>query len=571
MKILIVGGVAGGASAAARARRLSETATIIMFERGEHISFANCGLPYHIGKVIEDRNSLLLMTPEKFRARTNIDVRTLQEVTAIDRDRKVVTVHNLNSGETYEESYDTLILSTGSSPIRPTIPGADDPDVFPLWTIPDMDRIISRVQDGARRAVVVGAGFIGLEVAENLRERGLEVQVVELMPQVLPTLDKEMAQPLAAELTRHGIGLHLGRRVVELQRPTAEEVNGKAIHVKLDNGDELQADFVVLSIGVRPNSELAAAADLELAPRKGILVNAKMQTSDPSIYAVGDVVASRDLVYGDVAQIPLAGPANRQGRIAAETLFGRKTSYRGTLGTAVVKVFNQTAASSGWTERRLKEVAKAYHKIYLHPASNATYYPGAEMFTLKLLFDAEGRILGVQAVGGKGVDKRVDVIATAMRGGMTVYDLEELELAYAPPFGSAKDPVNFAGMVAANVLHGDTAVVHCDAIPKDAVLLDVREPAEIEAGALPGAVKIPLGKLRERLGELPTDRLIVSYCRVGLRGYLAERILKENGIKAANLSGGWLTWKLFNPDPVRRVVPAAGCGGATETRRTASC
>ena len=437
MKIIIVGGVAGGASAAARARRLSESAEIILVERGEYISFANCGLPYHIGNLIENRGSLLLITPEKFRARTQIDVRTLQEVTAIDRAGKRVTLQDLRSGRSYEESYDKLILSTGSSPIRPPIPGADDPDVFQLWTIPDMDRIVARIQQGARRAVVIGAGFIGLEVAENLRHRGLEVALVELLPQVLSTLDREMTQPLNSELSRHGISLHLGRKVVEIRRQSGD------LHVQLDDSSAVATDFVVLSVGVRPNSELAAAAGLTLTPRNGIQVNEKMETSDSAIYAVGDVAAARDLVFGEPALFPLAGPANRQGRIAAEN---------------------------------------------------------------------------------------------------------ELELAYAPPFGSAKDPVNFAGMVAANALCGDTTPVQCDAVPGDALLLDVREPAEVEAGSLPGSQAIPLGQLRGRLNELPKDKRIVAFCRVGLRGYLAERILKENGFNAANLSGGLLTWKLFNPE-----------------------
>ncbi len=548
MKLIVVGGVAGGASAAARARRLNEDAEIIMIERGEFISFANCGLPYHVGNVISERSDLLVMTPENFRKRTNIDVRTLQEVAAINRDKKTVSIKNLNSGKTYEESYDKLILSTGSSPIRPPIPGADDPDVMQLWTIPDMDRILSRVKEGAKRAVVVGGGFIGLEIAENLRKRDLDVTLVELLPQVLPTLDHEMARPLADEMRRNGIKLLLGSKVTEIHRPSIDETCCKELHLVLDNGDEFEADLVVMSVGVRPNSEIAETAGLELAERKGIVVDEHMTTSDPNIYAVGDVVSTKDLVYAEPAQIPLAGPANRQGRIAAENIFGRDTSYRGTLGTSVVKVFKHSAASSGWTEKRLKNARKPFKKIYLHPQSNASYYPGAREMALKLLFDDDGKILGVQAVGEKGVDKRVDVVATAMRGDMTVYDLEELELAYAPPYGSAKDPVNFAGMIAANVLRGDTTLVHADEIPDDVFLLDIREPAENELGAIPGSTLIPLGQLRDRLEEIPKDKKVLVYCRVGLRGYLAERILKQHGIDSANLSGGWFTHKLFNTE-----------------------
>ncbi len=565
MKLVVIGGVAGGASAAARARRLSEDAEIVMFERGEFISFANCGLPYHVGGVIPERSDLLLMTPEGFKKRTNIQVRIRQEVTAIDRDRKIVSVRNLDTGESCEERYDALILATGSSPVRPPLPGADDPDVMQLWTIPDMDRIVSRVNSGARRAVVIGAGFIGLEVAENLRERGLEVDLVEMMPQVLPTLDAEMAAPLAAELAAHGVRLHLGARVTGIHRPSGFETVERELHVNLDGGAELKADLVVLSVGVRPNSELAAAAGLELSERKGVVVDERMRTNDPAIYAVGDVVAVRNLVTGKPAQIPLAGPANRQGRIAAENIFGRKTTYKGSLGTAVVKVFDLTAASAGLTERQLRAEGAKYEKIYLHPMSHAGYYPGAQMMHLKLLFSPDGKVLGAQAVGREGVDKRVDVIATAMRGGLSVHDLEELELAYAPPYGSAKDPVNFAGMVAANVLRGDSRVSHCDALPKDAFLLDVREPDEHAAGHLPGSMLIPLGMLRDRLKELPRDRHIVAYCRVGLRGYLAERILKQAGLDCSNLSGGMTTWKLFHPDPLGAPVPppelAPGAGG----------
>lgn len=547
MKILIIGGVAGGASAAARARRLSESAQIIMFERGEFIAFANCGLPYHLGSVIKDRSDLLLMSPQAFRRRANVDVRIMHEVTAINRQSKCVTARNLNTGEVYEETYDKLIIATGSSPVRLSIPGADDPDVFQLWTIPDMDRIMTRIRDNAHRAVVVGGGFIGIEVAENLRALGLEVHLVEMLPQILPVMDREMTEPLAAELRSKGVVLHLGTTVTGISRTAGLQPAGKAIHLKTASGEELVADLAVISAGVRPNSELARKAGLELSDRSGIMVNEYMQTSDPDIYAVGDVVSIRNLLTGCQAQIPLAGPANRQARIAADNIFGRKRTYRGSLGTSVVKVFGLTAASSGMTEHMLRSLDIAHKKIYIHPFSNATYYPGARPISMKLLFAMDGKILGIQAVGQKGVEKRADVIAAAMKSGLTVYDLEDMELSYSPPYGSAKDPVNFAGMIAANVLAGDSTPVHCSDMPENAFLLDVREQSEFNAGHIDNATLIPLGTLRNRLRELPRDRFIVVYCKVGLRGYLAERILKENGFRCANLSGGWTTWQMFYP------------------------
>jgi NADPH-dependent 2,4-dienoyl-CoA reductase/sulfur reductase-like enzyme/rhodanese-related sulfurtransferase len=548
MKLLIVGGVAAGASTAARARRLNEEAEIILFERGQFISFANCGLPYHIGKVIPNRRQLLVMPAEAFRVRNHVDVRTLHEVCAIDRAEKKLSVKNLNTGESYLETYDKLVLATGSSPIRPAIPGADDPDVMQLWTMPDMDRIIARVERGAKKAVIVGGGFLGLEVAENLRELGLEVTIVEVLPQVLPTLDPEMAQPLMKELKQGGVQVTLGRCVTEIHRASTEETIESEMHVVLDDGTELQTEFVVMSVGVRPNSELAAAAGLELSDRKGICVNEYLQTSDPDIYAVGDAIAVRDIVTGNLTQIPLAGPANRQGRIAADNVMGRGRKYRGSLGTSVVKLFNKTAASAGLTEKRLKSLGRPYHKIYLHPFSNATYYPGASPMVLKLMFDPEGKILGVQIVGEKGVDKRVDVVATAMLAGMDVFDLEELELSYAPPYGAARDPVNVAGMLAANLLRGDTCPVYPDQMPENPFMLDVREPWEVDEGTFPGAQMIPLGQLRARLDELPRDRQIVACCRVGLRGYLAERLLRQYGFNANNLSGGLKTWKLYHEE-----------------------
>lgn len=563
MKLVIIGGVAGGASAAARARRLNETAEIVLFERGEFISFANCGLPYHVGGVIAKRDNLLLMTPERFKARTGIDVRVRQEVTAIDPAAHTVTVRNLASGETYAESYDKLILAPGSSPVRPPLPGIDDPAVMVLWTIPDMDRIMARIDAGARRAVVVGGGFIGLEVAENLRHRGVEVTLVEMLPQVLPPLDPEMTAPLAQELERNGIRLLTGAQVAGIRRHTlTDDSQTQEVTVDLAGGGSIPADLVVLSIGVRPNSELARAAGLETGPRGGIVVNPQLQTSHPDIYAVGDAIQVTDLVLNAPAQIPLAGPANRQGRLAADNVFGAGAAYKGTLGTAVVKVFDLTAACVGASEKTLKKAGTAHAKVYLHPFSHATYYPGAQQLHLKLLFAPDGRILGAQAVGRDGADKRIDVIATAMKAGLKVQDLADLELAYAPPYGSAKDPVNFAGMTACNLLEGKTSAAHADALPAGAFLLDVREPAEFEAGAIPGATLIPLGQLRRRLDELPKDREIVAYCAVGIRGYIAECILRPHGFTVKNLSGGFTTWKLFHP---AAAAPGPRPGGSPAT------
>jgi NADPH-dependent 2,4-dienoyl-CoA reductase/sulfur reductase-like enzyme/peroxiredoxin family protein/rhodanese-related sulfurtransferase/TusA-related sulfurtransferase len=541
MKIIIVGGVAGGASAAARARRLDEDADIVLLERGEYISFANCGLPYHVGKVIPEREQLLVMTPEKFRARTAIDARIRQEATAIDRQGKTVSVKDLRTGEEKQESYDKLILATGSRPIQPRLPGSDDPDVLQLWTIPDMDRITAKIDAGATRALVIGGGFIGLEVAENLVERGLHVTLVEKLPQVLPSLDMEMARPLAQELCARGVTLRLGTGVQAIER------GNDGLTVQLDDGGTVAVDFVVMSIGVRPNSELAGASGLTLNERGGIVVDTHLRTSDPDIYAVGDVIAVNDLAMGGQAMIPLAGPANRQGRIAAENALGGNKEYPGSLGTSVLKLFSLTAASTGATERRLKAAGLAYRKLYLHPQSHAAYYPGGATLNLKLLFAEDGRILGAQCIGTKGVEKRIDVIATAMKAGMSVRELAELELSYAPPYGSAKDPVNYAGMIATNILEGLTDYVTPDAIPDGALLLDVREPAEAEMTPMPNSTLIPLGSIRQRLHELPKDRLIVCFCKLGLRGWIAERILKENGFKAANLGGGMLTYALFHP------------------------
>ncbi len=545
MKLLIIGGVAGGASAAARARRVDESAEIILFERGEHISFANCGLPYHIGEAIPNRDSLLIMTPARFKARTGIEVRVRHEAVAIDPDAKTITVLDHAKGIRYAESFDRLILSPGASPVVPDIPGIGDPAVAMLWTLDDMDRIKARVDAGIRRAVVVGGGFIGLELAECLRDRDVEVTIVEMSPQLLPPLDPEMASPLAVEMEKHGVRLLLGAAVAALRRTGVPDDSGTTeLTVELADGRSFTTELVVLAIGVRPNSELAKSAGLAVGAHGGILVDEKLQTSRPGIYAVGDAIQVSDSL-GRPAQIPLAGPANRQGRIAADNALGGAGTYRTTYGTSVVKLFGLTAAATGASEKALMAAGTPHEKIYLNPFSHATYYPGAEMMHLKLLFSREGGILGAQITGRGGVDKRIDVLATAMQAGLTVYDLQALELAYAPPYGSAKDPVNFAGFVAANVLSGKSDLAHADALPPDALLLDVREPAEFAAGAIPGATLMPLGTVRERFAELPRDREIVAYCAVGIRGYLAERILKAHGFKVRNLSGGITTWKLF--------------------------
>jgi NADPH-dependent 2,4-dienoyl-CoA reductase/sulfur reductase-like enzyme/rhodanese-related sulfurtransferase len=547
MKIAIIGGVAGGASAAARARRLDETAEIVLFERGEYISFANCGLPYHLGEAIPRRDSLLIMTPERFHARTGVEVRVRHEVTAIDPEAHTLAVLDRATGNTRTERYDRLILSPGASPIRPDVPGANDPSVMMLWTLPDLDRIKARVDAGIRRAVVVGGGFLGLEVAENLRLRNVDVTLVEMLPQVMPPLDPEMAQPLIAELERNGVKVLLGSTLTEVRTPAKGDDPGTpGSIVVLGDGRELGADLVVFAIGVRPNSSLAKSAGLAIGEKGGIVVNTRLQTSDPDIYAIGDAIQVTDSL-GLSSQLPLAGPANRQGRISADNAFGAEREYKTTFGTSVVKMFDMTAACTGASEKALKKAGVPHEKVYLHPFSHATYYPGARMMHLKLLFTREGRILGAQIVGYDGVDKRIDVIATAMQAGMTVYDLQELELAYAPPYGSAKDPVNFAGFVASNLLRGETRVVHANALPEGSLLLDVREPAEHEAGALPGSILLPLGKVREHIEELPKDRDIVVYCAVGIRGYIAERILRQSGFRAWNLSGGYATWKQFHP------------------------
>lgn len=540
-RIVIVGGVAGGASAAAKARRVSEDAEIVLFERGGDISFANCGLPYHVGGVIADRARLLVQSPEAMRRRFAVDVRTQSEVIRIDRGKKVVVVHDKAQDKQYEQPYDALILSPGAEPIRLPIPGADHKKVFTLRNLADMDAIKAAVDAASvKSAVVVGGGYIGLEMAEVLTHRGLAVSLVELEPQVMGPIDPEMAAPLHEHLRLHGVDLCLGSSV------TAIEDSDGLPAARLSTGRVIRTDLVILAVGVRPEVKLAAEAGLTIGQRRGLVVDDHMRTSDPDIYAVGDAVEVQDFVGGFPAVIPLAGPANRQGRIAAINALGGDAAYDRTQGTAICKVFDLAVGMTGLSEKALKRAGLPYEKVYVHPASHAGYYPGAMQMSLKLLFDPKnGKILGAQCVGADGVDKRTDVLAVAIRAGMTVYDLEKLELAYAPPFGSAKDPVNYAGFVAANVLRNEARICHAADVANPGpgqLLLDVRTAAEVQQGTIPGSINIPLDDLRSRLGELPRDKEILAFCQVGLRGYLACRLLSQNGFACRNLSGGYKTY-----------------------------
>ncbi len=554
MKLVVIGGVAGGASVAARARRLDESAEIVVLERSSYVSFANCGLPYHIGGVIRDRQNLLLQTPQSLRDSLNLDVRTGHEAVTIDRAAKRVRVRELSTGREYDEAYDYLALCPGASPVRPPLPGLDHPAVRVLRNIEDMDEIKRRVDASAQSAAVIGAGYIGVEMAENLRERGWQVDLVELESQILPPMDREMVASLEDHLVEHGVVLHLGTAAAAVR-----DAGGRAA-VELRNGRTIEADLVILSVGVRPEVSLARSAGLDLGPRGGIRVDAHMRTSDPCIYAVGDAVEVFHTILPGSWVIPLAGPANRQARVAAENICGRNTTYESTQGTAIVKVFDLTAGSTGASEKMLQRAQIPYLKAYLHPSGHAGYYPGTAPMHIKLLFAPDsGRILGAQAVGYDGVDKRLDVFATALRAGMTVFDLEKLELAYAPPYGSAKDPVNMAGFVAANVIRGDLRLWYAEDWPKtaeSAFLLDVRSPAEYEAWHLPGAQNIPLGTLRARLAQLPKDRPIRVYCKVGFRSYLAQRLLQQRGFPdVATLAGGVTTFRAWHREIAAPKVP----------------
>ena len=587
-KVVIVGGVAGGATAAARARRLDESAEIVMFERGAEVSFANCGLPYHIGGEIANRNALLVQTKAGLESRFRLDVRTRSEVTRIDRAARRVEVRELETGRVYEESYDQLLLSPGAAPFVPPIPGTEHPAVCTLRNMSDMDHIKARVDGGAQTALVVGGGFIGLEMAENLRRRGLDVALVELLPQVMPPLDPEVAAALHRELVAGDVQLYLADGVVGL------EDRGGAVRAQLKSGTTIEADLVVLAVGVRPDTGLARAAGLELTERGAIVVDERMRTSDPAIWAVGDAVQVRDAVLGGMTMMPLAGPANRQARLAVDDMFGRAATYRGAQGTSVVRVFGLTAGLTGASEKVLKARGVEYRKVYVHRPQHVGYFPGAQPMMIKLLFaPGEGRVLGAQIVGREGVDKRIDVVALAVQAGMTVHDLEAAELAYAPQYGAAKDPVNIAGYVAANLLSGDEAYVYAEELDEAGrgrwTIVDVSEPGEFEAGHVPGARLIPLGELRARWREIPTDKPIAVYCAVGQRGYYATRVLRAMGLTVKNLAGGYATYRLvhFKNSPRRHgghgegrgdmdgeargdMVRGAGCAGGTsgtEARR----
>jgi len=543
-RVLIVGGVAGGASCAARARRLSESVEIIMFDRGHYVSFANCGLPYYVGDVIKKEERLLVATPDLFKERFNIQVRLRSEVLAIDRERSEIEVKDLSTGDTYREKYDALVLSPGASPIKPPLEGIDLPGIFTMRTIPDSRRIKEWIANReAKKAVVVGGGFIGLEMTENLVARGLSVTIVEMMPQVMPLLDPEIIAPVHMHLARAKVKLRLSETVTGF-----EQSNG-SLSVKLKSGQVEEADIVILSVGVRPETGLAREAGLEIGEMGGIKVDEQMRTSDERIWAVGDAVEVKDFVTSRSTLVPLAGPANRQGRIAADVILGRDSRFRGVQGTSAVELMGLTIASTGPSEKTLKrlglwsEPAK-YEKVYLHPDHHASYYPGANVITLKLIFAKhDGRVIGAQAVGKEGVEKRIDVIAMAIQKNSTVFDLEEAELCYCPQSGAAKDPVNLAGMIAANVLRGDAEIFHCsDVASDDAFILDVRDPSEFKRGRIKAAVHIPLNELRSRMKELPKDREILAYCQIGQRSYYAHRILVQNGFKAKNLSGGYLIY-----------------------------
>lgn len=541
-RTIIVGGVAGGASAAARLRRLDEHMEIVMFERDEYISFANCGLPYYIGEQIQERSKLLVQTPEAMKRRFNIDVRVQSEVLSIDTAKKSVTVQSKDRGR-YEESFDYLILSPGATPVKPPIPGIGSKHIFTLRNIPDTDKIKSYIDEHeVKRAVIIGGGFIGIEMAENLIERGIEVAIVEAAPHILAPFDTDMVAYAEKELRDHGVQLVLGDAVEEFQEQVDDTV------VKMASGNELAGELILLAIGVQPDTKFLDKSGINLGNRGHIIVNNEMETNVPGIYAVGDAVEVQHFVHGQSTAIPLAGPANKQGRIASDNICGLTSSYNGTQGTSILKIFGMTGAATGLNERSLLQEGIPYKVIHIHPASHATYYPGATPLAIKLLFDHSGRILGAQAFGEDGVDKRIDVIATTMRLGGTVHDLAELELSYAPPFSSAKDPVNMAGCTAQNVLANKLEVYTAKELSQVDLqtiqLIDVRRVKEHELGAIEESENIPIDDLRTRLHELDPSKEVWVYCQVGMRGYLASRILMQNGFKVKNLSGGYKTYSI---------------------------
>ena len=551
-RVVIVGGVAGGASCAARLRRLDESAEIVILERGYYVSFANCGLPYFVGDVIEQESKLLLASPGLFRDRFNIEVRLRHEAIGIDRDSHEVIVREVDSGLRYRQPYDALVLSPGAAPIRPPLPGIDLPGIFSLRTLPDSEDIREWIEAAKpRRAVVVGGGFIGLEMAENLVHRGMDVTIVEMAEQLLPPLDPEMAEYVRRRLAAYGVKVQLGDAVAGF-----EQAPGGGLVVRTRSGVSFEAGLVILAIGVRPETGLARAAGLELGACGGIRVDSRMRTSEPNIWAVGDAVEVKNRVTGQWELIPLAGPANRQGRIAADVICGRDAHFSSVQATAVCGFFGLTAALTGATEKTLRRAGRDDFKaVYLHPNQHAGYYPGAKPIHLKVLFrSSDGVLLGAQAVGEEGVERRIDVMAMAIQMGATVFDLEGAELCYAPQYGSAKDPVNLAGMVASNVMRGDVELASwSDLDTARAFLLDVREVEEFRDGSIDRAVNIPLGKLRARITELPRDREIWVYCRAGHRSYYACRFLAQNGFRVRNLPGGYRTYLAWHPAERRQL------------------
>ena len=561
-KVIIVGGVAGGASTAARLRRLMEDVEITVLEKGEYVSFANCGLPYYIGHVIKDQTQLELMTPEEFWDRFRIDVKVNHEAISIDKNKKTVTVKNLENDKAFELDYDYLVLSPGATPIVPPFEGLGDVPVFTLRTIPDSVKIKQFVEkNDVKHATIIGGGFIGLEMAENLKHRGAKVKIVEMLDQVMASIDKEIAQFVHQELLLNGVCLQLEDPVDSFKCDS-----DNCFYVIPKSGKNIKTDMIILAIGVKPENKLAKESDLKIGPRGHIIVDEQMKTSDPSIFAVGDAVQVKNFITQEPTGIPLAGPANKQGRIVADVIAGRDTKYQGILGASVVKVFDLTVSTVGLTEKQLKKTDIKYEKIYIHPNNHAGYYPGAVPITLKLIFEVpSGKILGVQAAGGPGTEKRIDVIATVIKFKGTVFDLEELELTYAPPFGSAKDPVNMAGFVAANVIKGDMPIWHWHDIEKiknnNSFILDVRTSEEYQIGTIEGAVNISDLELRSRLDEVPKDKNIYILCEVGFRGYLSTRLLIQKGYHVKNLSGGY---KLFKTAAATTEEIAAECGASED-------
>ncbi|KAA8496111.1 Coenzyme A disulfide reductase [Porphyridium purpureum] len=545
-RIAVIGGVAGGASAAARARRMSEDAEITVFERGPYVSFANCGLPYYVGNVIKSQDKLVLASPELFMKRYNIRVHTNTEVMRIDTRGKVLVVKKTSddSGESsvWLHPYDELVLSPGATAIKPSIPGIDLPGIFSIRTVPDSEHVRQYIEDTkAKSAVVVGGGFIGLEMAENLHHLGLKTTIIEGLPQVMAPLDAEMIAPVHDRIRASGSELLLEEQVTSFERKDT----GGPITVTTAAGKTIESDIVIMSIGVRPVVDLAKAAGIELGRKGGISVDASMRTSQPHIYAVGDAIETENVVSGEHELVPLAGPANRQGRVAADNaVTDRQVRFRGVQSTSVCGVFGLTVASTGLSEKTLKKLGREYAKVYLHPGHHVSYYPGAKTIDFKLLYDPKsGQVLGAQGVGEEGVERRIDVLAVAIQGKMTVFDLEEVELCYAPAYGSAKDITNMAGMVAANFIRGDHPTLHADQVQLgDYFLLDVREQSEFQAGHIPNATNVPLSELRQRMDELPLDRPILCYCAVGQRGYNATRALMQNDFEVYNLSGGFRTY-----------------------------